>query len=383
MGRTGGITATAVLGASALIVTACSAPPEIMDPATAQFAGGSSLLLDASKIPDPALVPLLEQAGQTCTGVDAPTLAAQIETESGWNPAAVSPAGAQGIAQFMAGTWATFGGDYNADGVADPFDPADAIGSQAALMCDTYAQVTQAIDTGTISGDPMALTLAAYNAGYSAVLDASGIPDFSETQKYVAAIMDRRTAFAVAGAGGPPVDGYFEAGPNCPDQSDPKEAGLQASTVYGLRCVRQTFTSSSISSGWRARGSVSTSDHPAGLAIDVTPSTASWESAEGNRIGWQIAHWFQINANRLGVKYIIWDNYRWPAYDGRRGWVAYDHSTGRTDPSANHRDHVHVSFNSAPGDPNAALIGHDPQLEQHRRGQFLSPEQALPPKENP
>ncbi len=354
---------------------------DVMDPQAAPAPGvGGALALDAEKIPDPALVPLIEAAATTCSSIDAPTLAAQIDAESGWDPQAVSPAGAQGIAQFMPSTWATFGSDYNADGVVDPFDPADAIGSQAALMCYTHDEVSSAIEGGTLTGDPLPLTLAAYNAGFGAVLDARGIPDFTETQGYVAKIMDRRTHFAIAGAGGPPIDGYYAAGPDCPDQNDARENGLQAPTRYGLRCVRKQFTTSSITSGWRSSGSVSTSDHPAGLAIDVSPSSASWESVEGNRAGWQLAHWAQVNADRLNVKYIIWDNYRWPGYDGRKGWVAYDHSTGRTDPSANHRDHVHISFNSQPGDPSAPLIGHDPQLETHSRGVFIDPAKALPPK---
>jgi len=44
-------------------------------------------------------------------------LAAQLQVESGFDPRAVSPAGAQGIAQFMPGT----ARDY---GLANPFDPA-------------------------------------------------------------------------------------------------------------------------------------------------------------------------------------------------------------------------------------------------------------------
>ena len=51
-------------------------------------------------------------------------LAAQLDAESGWNPYAISPAGAQGIAQFMPGTARSYGLD-------DPFDPDAAIDAQA------------------------------------------------------------------------------------------------------------------------------------------------------------------------------------------------------------------------------------------------------------
>ena len=54
--------------------------------------------------------------------------------ESNFNPFAVSPAGAQGIAQFMPGTAASYG-------LADPFDPVAAIDAQAHLMSDLIRQL--------------------------------------------------------------------------------------------------------------------------------------------------------------------------------------------------------------------------------------------------
>ena len=67
--------------------------------------------------------------------------------ESNFNPFAVSPAGAQGIAQFIPSTAAAYGLD-------DPFDPVAAIDAQAHLMSDLIRQL----------GSPQ-LALAAYNAG--------------------------------------------------------------------------------------------------------------------------------------------------------------------------------------------------------------------------
>lgn len=61
-------------------------------------------------------------------GIDWALLAAQGWHESRWNPKAVSSAGAQGIAQFMPGTWEGWGGG------GDPFDPVDAIPAQAKHM---------------------------------------------------------------------------------------------------------------------------------------------------------------------------------------------------------------------------------------------------------
>ena len=52
-------------------------------------------------------------------GIDAGVALAQVQAESAWNPNAVSPAGAQGLFQFMPGTWSTWGN-------GSPFNPEDA-----------------------------------------------------------------------------------------------------------------------------------------------------------------------------------------------------------------------------------------------------------------
>ncbi len=103
--------------------------------------------------------------------VSAALISAQIMAESGFNPNAVSPAGAQGIAQFMPATAASYGLD-------DPFDPAAAIDAQAHMMSDLLRQF------GSIP-----LALAAYNAGPGAVAACDCIPPYPETQAYVARIL--------------------------------------------------------------------------------------------------------------------------------------------------------------------------------------------------
>jgi Transglycosylase SLT domain/D-alanyl-D-alanine carboxypeptidase len=98
-------------------------------------------------------------------------LAAQLLAESNFNPLAVSPTGASGIAQFMPGTAAAYG-------LADPFDPHSAIDAQAHLMSDLIRQF----------GD-VSLALAAYNAGPAPVAACSCVPAYPETQGYVARIL--------------------------------------------------------------------------------------------------------------------------------------------------------------------------------------------------
>lgn len=99
-------------------------------------------------------------------------LAAQLYAESGFNPFATSPAGAQGIAQFMPGT-------ARAYGLENPFDPAAAIMAQARMMRSLLDRF----------GGKVALALAAYNAGPGAVARFAGIPPYAETRAYVARIL--------------------------------------------------------------------------------------------------------------------------------------------------------------------------------------------------
>lgn len=377
MGRRWAGLATATM---LVAVAACGAPEDVYNPRAADPppGGGGHLVLDPDKVPDPAYVPMLGAAESHCAEIDAPTLAAQIEAESQWNPDAQSPAGAKGISQFMDQTWAAFGLDGDRDGVADVWDPADAIPSQGLYVCNSVASVLQGIEQGALpEGQTLQLALAAYNAGYGHVLDYGGIPPFPETQQYVATIMERRHHYALPAGGEPPRAGYPPAPGECADQGDPMEAGLQPPTVHGLRCVRETYPYSVITSGWRERGSTPGSDHPLGLAIDVVSAENDWETPEGIRQNWQVVHWLQVNADRLGVKYIIFHNYRWPGYDGRLVWVPYDHESGGG-PSLDHHDHVHVSFLASGGNTQADLINHSPREGTHPRGIWLDPEEALP-----
>lgn len=120
-------------------------------------------------------------------------LAAQLHQESGFSTGrdTISSADARGPAQFVPGTWATWGRDSDGNGVADPFDVGDAVMAQGRMMC---SLIGQAKSSG-ISGDVRALALAGYNAGWGAVLKAHGIPDLLETQNYVRVILSTLKKF--------------------------------------------------------------------------------------------------------------------------------------------------------------------------------------------
>lgn len=370
------LTGTALLAATA--GAGCAAPDEVWNPQPDMpDLPGLGLPLDPEKVPDPAYVPLLEEAAAHCAGIDAPLLAAQIEAESNWNPRAQSPAGAQGIAQFMPGTWAAWGYDANGDGAADVWDPEDAIPSQGRFMCSMHDEIVAAQGTGALPTDvsSMELSLAAYNAGLNAVLRHGGIPPYPETQAYVPKIMARRSHFA-APWGAPPIDGYDPAPVGCPTTGNPYEAGLMEPTVRLLRCVQAVHSNQLITSGWRPGGSTPTSDHPLGLAIDADGATP-WDTPAGVRENWLLAHWAQVNGDRLGITYIIFHNYIWaPAATGD-AWIPYDHPSGISNPNLDHHNHVHLSVRPGGGTTDAPLRPHAPRQGTHPRGIWMDPAQAL------
>ncbi|HEX5496964.1 MAG TPA: NlpC/P60 family protein [Mycobacteriales bacterium] len=126
-----------------------------------------------------------------CPQLTESVLAAQLFAESGFNANAVSATNAQGIAQFEPGTWPHWGRDEDGDGVASPFDPADAVPAAARFDCALARQFA------SIPGDPAALMLAGYNAGPVAVEAAGGIPPFQETQHYVRTVLALAATWAV------------------------------------------------------------------------------------------------------------------------------------------------------------------------------------------
>ncbi len=111
------------------------------------------------------------------TGVPAAMILAVAAQESGFHPGAVSPAGAQGLMQFMPATWARYG--VQADGrLGNPFNPKEAILAGARYLRHLALEFHS-----------WKLALAGYNAGGQAVRTWRGIPPYQQTQDYVPAVL--------------------------------------------------------------------------------------------------------------------------------------------------------------------------------------------------
>ncbi|MFI6193531.1 peptidoglycan DD-metalloendopeptidase family protein [Streptomyces phaeochromogenes] len=145
---------------------------------------------DQSEGPDPAqtsvanvdasYVPWLRKAADACTVVTPSLLAAQIDQLSGWSNDGASLA-QQGIAGFTDAQWRTWGRDDNANGRSSPRDTEDAIMALGRQDCSLAEKVTDLRTEGTVSGDLVDLTLAAYTVGTDTVKRAGRVPADART----------------------------------------------------------------------------------------------------------------------------------------------------------------------------------------------------------
>lgn len=117
--------------------------------------------------PEDLYEPLIQEAA-SANDVPAALIRAVMQTESAFNPFAVSRVGAKGLMQLMPSLAKEMG-------VTDPFDP-----RQNVMAGAKYLRKMLDLHSGNVR-----LALASYNAGPGNVKRYKGIPPFEETRNYV------------------------------------------------------------------------------------------------------------------------------------------------------------------------------------------------------
>jgi hypothetical protein len=265
-----------------------------------------------------------------------------------WPPGSVNHAGARGPMQFLGSTWRATAGRYEADvsgpavpdghgyatdgdgdGIADPWNPHDAVHAAARYLVHLGAR-----------SDPHTAARH-YNAG-------PNHPDPAAGQAYADRAMqlvgEYRTA---AGFGGPgsglelPADTPVGSGCTLPDPTGtggcvtPRTAQLVAT----LRAAHGQLPIAC----WAPRPGNPTSDHPRGRACDITYGAIGRFPTPTERAhGWAMADWLIAHADALGIAYLIWDGRIWTSDTGWRAYTGGGIYNPRH-PTGGHFDHIHIS----------------------------------------
>ena len=152
-----------------LVAAAAGIPIAIKGPAVFSiFPGVTVGVSNMRTVPaDRAYDDVIRDAARTY-GINEDLIRAVIRAESSFDPLQVSPAGAKGLMQIMPVLAKELG-------VSDPFDPRENV-----MAGTRYLRRLLDAHSGNV-----ALALASYNAGPTAVRRYKGVPPYRETRKYL------------------------------------------------------------------------------------------------------------------------------------------------------------------------------------------------------
>ncbi|MEX0705410.1 MAG: lytic transglycosylase domain-containing protein, partial [Nitriliruptoraceae bacterium] len=343
-----------VLALVALAVTFPIALLAVTSTSVGRWPTGFDRSILAREIPGPMVSAYLDAADTW--NVDWALLAAigKLECDHGrrrepgcWPPGTISPDGSRGPMQLDGTTWHTTTGrneldisgppaldghgyatDGNHDGIADPWNPYDAVHSAARYLTDLGAR-----------SDPHTAARR-YTAGPDNPDPTAGQAYADRAMQLVGEYRNR------AGFGGPGTGLDLPAGTISPGCTLPDPTGtggcVTPRTAQLVATLRTTHGPLPITC-WAARPGNPTSDHPRGRACDITYGAIGRFPTPAERAqGRAMTDWLITHADALGVSYLIWEGRIWSP---RSGWRIY--TGGRIydprHPTGGHYDHIHIS----------------------------------------
>ncbi len=260
-------------------------------------------------------------------------------------PGTTNHAGARGPMQFLGSTWrhsatATqldvagppvddgygYATDGDGDGIADPWNRADAAHAAARYLADLGVRddpwgAARSYNAGPANPDP--------DAGAGCADPAIALADLYRQAATQAGTPAGPAAPAPSQGGGCTVD-------------DPTGTGGCVTPTAAHLADQITLAFGSVPVAcWGHRPTNPSSDHPNGRACDVTIGQIGRMPTPAERAhGWTIADWLVANADPLQITYLVWDGQLWTT----AGWRTYQSSSyDVTTPTGGHYDHVHIS----------------------------------------
>ncbi|RZU46669.1 hypothetical protein EV385_6746 [Krasilnikovia cinnamomea] len=142
--------------------------------------------------------------------------------------------------------------------------------------------------------------------------------------------------------------GTAEPAPRNPDGTWPEEScSIVPDPTTGAGCLTPRtlhLVQQATAAGFPKPGCYRVDDHgehPKGRACDFMMTSGGEASGAQKARGDAMAAWAVSNADRLGIKYVIWFRMIWTQ---TQGWHAYNNPFGGNDPSGWHTNHVHISM---------------------------------------